>query len=57
VTGATTAKDAFEKLKSMVPACVVTNGPNGAFIRFGGRSSDRCTRPKSLPASYFAEGV
>lgn len=36
VTGATTAADAFAALKSVVPNCVVTDGPNGAFIRFGG---------------------
>jgi sugar/nucleoside kinase (ribokinase family) len=26
---------AFVKLKSLVPNCVVTDGPNGAFVRFG----------------------
>ncbi|MDB5306200.1 MAG: adenosine kinase [Gemmataceae bacterium] len=30
------AADAFAKLKGLVPACVVTDGPNGAFVRFGG---------------------
>jgi sugar/nucleoside kinase (ribokinase family) len=28
--------DAFAKLKGVVPNCVVTDGPNGAFVRFGG---------------------
>jgi sugar/nucleoside kinase (ribokinase family) len=36
VTGAADAATAFAKLKDMVPAAVVTDGPNGAFIRFGG---------------------
>jgi sugar/nucleoside kinase (ribokinase family) len=36
VAGGSTAAEAFGKLKSLVPACVVTDGPNGAFIRFGG---------------------
>ena len=36
VTGAATAADAFAALKSLVPNCVVTDGPNGAFVRFGG---------------------
>ncbi len=27
---------AFNKLKEMVPNCVVTDGPNGAFVRFAG---------------------
>ena len=30
------ADEAFAKLKAIVPACVVTDGPNGAFVRFGG---------------------
>jgi sugar/nucleoside kinase (ribokinase family) len=29
------AKDAFAKLKSIVPSCVVTDGPEGAYIRVG----------------------
>ena len=36
LTGATTAVDAFEKLKVMVPSAVVTNGPHGAHIRHAG---------------------
>ncbi len=36
VAKAKTAADAFNKLKGVVPACVVTDGPNGAFVRFGG---------------------
>lgn len=36
VAKAATAADAFSKLKGVVPACVVTDGPNGAFVRFGG---------------------
>ena len=35
VTQVSDSKGAFEKLKEMVPACVVTDGPNGAFVRFG----------------------
>ena len=31
-----TAADAFAGLKGVVPSCVVTDGPNGAFVRFGG---------------------
>ena len=30
------AGDAFEKLKKMVPSAVVTDGPNGAFVRHAG---------------------
>jgi sugar/nucleoside kinase (ribokinase family) len=36
VAKADTAAEAFARLKGMVPACVVTDGPNGAFVRFGG---------------------
>lgn len=36
ITGATTAKDAFETLKDKVPSVVVTNGPHGAYIRYAG---------------------
>ena len=28
---------AFEKLKALVPNAVVTDGSNGAFVRYGGR--------------------
>jgi sugar/nucleoside kinase (ribokinase family) len=36
VTGGSDARAAFGKLKGMVPACVVTDGPNGAFVRHAG---------------------
>src|SRR5262249_53793567 len=36
VAGADSAAAAFTRLKGIVPHCVVTNGANGAFIRFGG---------------------
>jgi sugar/nucleoside kinase (ribokinase family) len=36
ITGASTAVDAFDKLKGKVPSVVVTNGPHGAHIRHGG---------------------
>ena len=36
VTGANSAAAAFTKLKGMVPSCVVTDGPNGAYVRHGG---------------------
>jgi sugar/nucleoside kinase (ribokinase family) len=36
VTGEKTAKDAFEKLKKLVPSVVVTNGPHGAYLFHGG---------------------
>ncbi len=36
VTQAGSAAGAFARLADMVPACVVTDGPNGAFVRFGG---------------------
>src|SRR5438477_1499597 len=36
LTGATSAQDAFEKLKAKIPSAVVTNGPHGAYIRYGG---------------------
>ena len=38
VTKAPTAAEAFAKLQQLVPECVVTDGPHGAFIRQGGRS-------------------
>lgn len=38
VTGASTPEAAFEKLKTMVPACVVTDGPNGAYVWFDGKT-------------------
>jgi sugar/nucleoside kinase (ribokinase family) len=36
LTGATTAEEAFEKLKGKVPSSVVTNGPHGAYVRHAG---------------------
>ena len=36
VAQATSAGEAFAKLKGLVPSCVVTDGANGAFVRFGG---------------------
>ena len=36
LTGTKTAVEAFAKLKSRVPAAVVTDGPRGAYVRFGG---------------------
>lgn len=35
VTGGADAHDAFAKLKGIVPNAVVTDGANGAFVRFG----------------------
>jgi len=36
VVGAQTAKDAFAKLKGVVPSALVTDGPNGAYVRHAG---------------------
>lgn len=36
LTGTTNAVDAFAKLKSIVPSCVVTDGPRGAHLRHAG---------------------
>jgi sugar/nucleoside kinase (ribokinase family) len=36
VAGGNTAEEAFGKLKGIVPNVVVTDGPNGAFVRFHG---------------------
>src|SRR5215210_6329581 len=36
IAGGADAAEAFKKLKELVPNCVVTDGPNGAFVRFGG---------------------
>src|SRR5436309_9536675 len=35
VAGAETAEAAFAKLRHIVPSCVVTNGPGGAYVRHG----------------------
>jgi sugar/nucleoside kinase (ribokinase family) len=37
VTKTHSAADAFAKLKDVVPACIVTDGPHGAFVRHGDR--------------------
>lgn len=51
LTGAANALEAFAKLKSIVPSCVVTDGPRGAHIRYQGTEahvpSYPCT-PKDL---------
>ncbi len=39
VTGAADVPGAFAKLRDLVPAAVVTDGPNGAFVRFGGEEA------------------
>ena len=36
VTGVQGAKEAFAKLKGVVPSAVVTDGPHGAYVRHGG---------------------
>lgn len=51
VSGKKDAKSAFEKLTSMVPNAVVTDGPHGAHVRFAGTEShipaNHC-QPKDL---------
>lgn len=36
VANAKNAQDAFAKLKDIVPSAVVTDGPDGAYVRYGG---------------------
>jgi sugar/nucleoside kinase (ribokinase family) len=36
VAGGTSAEEAFGKLKAILPNAVVTDGPNGAFVRYHG---------------------
>jgi sugar/nucleoside kinase (ribokinase family) len=51
VTGAATAEQAFEKLNGNIASVVVTNGPNGAYVRHGGVSTHVQafpTEPKDL---------
>jgi sugar/nucleoside kinase (ribokinase family) len=36
VAKAQNAKEAFDRLKDLVPSCVVTSGPEGAYVRHGG---------------------
>jgi sugar/nucleoside kinase (ribokinase family) len=37
VAGGADAREAFLRLQDVVPSCVVTDGPNGAFVRHSGR--------------------
>jgi sugar/nucleoside kinase (ribokinase family) len=39
VAKAATPAEAFAKLKGVVPNAVVTDGPNGAYVRYGGREA------------------
>ena len=39
VTKTKTSEEAFAALKTLVPNCVVTDGPHGAFVRFDGEES------------------
>jgi sugar/nucleoside kinase (ribokinase family) len=39
VAGVENPQAAFAKLKSLVPNAIVTDGPNGAFVRFNGHES------------------
>ncbi len=39
LTNAKTAAEAFAKLKALVPAAVVTDGPHGAYVRLGGQEA------------------
>jgi sugar/nucleoside kinase (ribokinase family) len=36
VAGAETPEEAFARLEKLVPAAIVTHGPQGAFVRYGG---------------------
>lgn len=47
VAGGATAAEAFANLKAVVPNAVVTNGPNGAFVRYRGpdREGSECHAP------------
>lgn len=45
VTGTQSVPDAFQRLKEFVPSCVITDGPNGAYVRFEGKSGHVPTRP------------
>lgn len=51
LTGESDAKSAFAKLKHIVPQAVVTDGPDGAYVRYNGEESHvpahRC-EPKDL---------
>lgn len=39
VTKASSSEAAFDALKALVPNCIVTDGPHGAFVRFQGEES------------------
>ncbi len=39
ITKCSTTEEAFAALKSLVPNCIVTDGPHGAFVRFDGEES------------------
>jgi sugar/nucleoside kinase (ribokinase family) len=39
VTGASSPAAAFARLTDVVPNTVVTDGPNGAYVRYGGREA------------------
>lgn len=45
LTKADNPQKAFEELAHNVPACVVTDGPNGAYVRFGGQTGHVPTAP------------
>jgi sugar/nucleoside kinase (ribokinase family) len=45
VTRTRSVQDAFRELATIVPACVVTDGPNGAFVRMDGKTGHVPTRP------------
>lgn len=51
VTSAQTVQGAFERLADLVPACVVTDGPNGAYVRYEGKTGHvptRACQPRDL---------
>ena len=45
VTGAASPQAAFERLGELVPHCVVTDGPQGAYVRFEGVAGHVPTTP------------
>ena len=55
VAEADTSEAAFAKLKDLVPNCVVTDGPHGAYVRFDGHE---CHVPavQSLPKDLTGAG-
>ncbi|MBX3423516.1 MAG: adenosine kinase [Pirellulaceae bacterium] len=44
VTGASDVQQAFARLGDMVPGCVVTNGPDGAYVRMSGQTGHAPTQ-------------